>query len=93
MSVVELLIRDIQAAGADKRDAVLNRAEQITAFHEELDTFREQLVRDVQQDLHCERIDTTWPACPRHHSHPLWLNGDAWFCEHDNVAIARLGEL
>jgi hypothetical protein len=33
------------------------------------------VVDDVQQYIHDTFIDTTWPACPRHPNHPLWLRG------------------
>jgi hypothetical protein len=38
-------------------------------------------------------IDTSWPTCPRHRRHPLWFRDGAWWCETDDVAIAKLGEL
>src|SRR5215203_4696310 len=30
-----------------------------------------KVVEDFQQLVHDEFIDTTWPACPLHHRHPL----------------------
>jgi hypothetical protein len=52
-----------------------------------------QLVDDVQQDVHDLFIDTSWPMCPRHRRHPLWFKNGAWWCETDDVAVAKLGEL
>jgi hypothetical protein len=37
--------------------------------------FADAVVRDVQQRVHDEFIDTAWPRCPQHPNHPLW------FCE------------
>jgi len=56
------------------------------------------LTENIQQRLHDEFIDTTWPACPIHHRHPLWLNeedGGPWFwrCLETGQAIAPLGGL
>jgi hypothetical protein len=47
----------------------------------------------VQQYFHDLFIHTTWPSCPRHRRHPLWLHCEFWTCELDDVPIARLGEL
>jgi hypothetical protein len=32
-----------------------------------------EAVEDLEQRLHDTFVDTTWPACPRHRQHPLWL--------------------
>ena len=53
----------------------------------------EMVVEQVQEIFHDGFIHTTWPPCPRHHQHPLWLHGEYWMCEQDDVAVARLGEL
>jgi hypothetical protein len=45
----------------------------------------------VQQRLHDEFIDTTWPACPEHPSHPLWFDGENWYCEQSGTVVAPLG--
>ena len=52
-----------------------------------------KLVEDVQQIFHDTFVDTTWPACPRHRTHPLWYADGAWWCEQDRVVVAPLGEL
>ena len=53
----------------------------------------EMVVEQVQEKFHDWHIHTTWPPCPRHHQHPLWLHGEYWMCEQDQVVVARLGEL
>lgn len=54
----------------------------------------DSLVQRVQQEFHDLFIDTTWPACPLHHRHPLWYHDDGWWwCEQDRVALCKLGEL
>lgn len=52
-----------------------------------------KLVEDVQQVFHDTFVDSTWPACPLHHTHPLWYADGAWWCAKDHAMIARLGEL
>ena len=47
----------------------------------------------VQQYFHDCSIDTSWPRCPRHPQHPLWLHEESWCCERDDIVIAKLGEL
>jgi hypothetical protein len=50
----------------------------------------------VQQALHDDRIDTTWPACPRHPHHPLCLTPTlpaSWACPATGEAFCGLGEL
>lgn len=39
-----------------------------------------------------EFVDTVWPKCPRHR-HPLWFRDGSWWCERDDLCVARLGEL
>lgn len=50
------------------------------------------MAESVQQDVHDEFVDTTWPRCPRHARHPLWCRDGVWRCEQDDVAVALLGE-
>jgi hypothetical protein len=53
------------------------------------------LAEDVQQQLHDTFVDTTWPACPLHQRHPLWLEHDrvVWRCTQTGRVIAPLGSL
>ncbi len=56
------------------------------------------LVESVQEQIQEDRIKTTWPPCPRHLSHPLWLEEPPapelwWVCRRDDQRIARLGAL
>jgi len=59
----------------------------------DIDDSDTKLVEDVQQIFHDTFVDTTWPACPRHHTHPLWYADGAWWCAKDRVVVAPLGEL
>ena len=54
-----------------------------------------KVAEDVQQKLHDTFVDTTWPACPLHRRHPLWLEHDlvAWGCTQTGRVIAPLGSL
>ena len=56
-----------------------------------------KVVEAVQQWLHDTFEHTTWPPCPRHLWHPLWLddahNRLVWRCTRDDVDVAPLGSL
>ena len=73
---------DIQYQAATKRERGVDPA-----------LYWEMVVEQVQEIFHDGFIHTTWPPCPRHRQHPLWLHGEYWMCEQDDVAVARLGEL
>jgi hypothetical protein len=53
----------------------------------------QQLVDEIQQQIHDEFIDVSWPRCPRHPNHPMWLQDGSWWCTRHNVPIAALGTL
>ena len=90
--VVPLLERDVfRTVGASYRDLVQDMAANVREL--ERDDFADKVVEDVQQYLHDTFVDTTWPTCPRHMTHPLWYKDGAWWCEQDGVAVAQLGEL
>jgi hypothetical protein len=92
--VVQLLLLDIDATlGPDHQAVVHESAMNVSSFADNLEWYRDKLVEDVQQYFHDDFVDTTWPACPRHSNHPLWLRGEFWYCERDGEAIAKLGEL
>jgi hypothetical protein len=59
----------------------------------EIDDRGEKIVNDVQQFFHDTFVDTTWPACPRHASHPLWYRDGSWWCDADHVKVTPLGGL
>jgi hypothetical protein len=55
-------------------------------------------VEDLQQYLHDTFVDTSWPPCPRHPHHPMWLGegqggGIVWCCPREHAEIAPLGML
>jgi hypothetical protein len=54
------------------------------------------LAEVVQQWLHDTFLDTTWPQCPDHRRHPLWLD-DAqppmWTCDETERPMCPLGQL
>jgi hypothetical protein len=55
--------------------------------------YMQKVVNDVQQRLHDTFIDVTWPACPRHPTHPLGFQGGWWVCPKDRARVAKLGRL
>src|SRR3954467_341916 len=92
--IVRLLLQDVEATiGPGHEAEVLHNAMHLASWVDDPDTCGQRLCDDVQQYFHDCFVDTTWPACPRHSTHPLWLHGESWYCERDGVEIARLGEL
>lgn len=59
----------------------------------DLDGYICGVVEHVQQSFHDDFLDTTWPECPTHSRHPLWLHDGYWVCEQSLVRVARIGEL
>jgi hypothetical protein len=59
----------------------------------DFDYFVERVVEDVQQWFHDNFTDTTWPRCPLHEHHPLWLIGGTWTCDKAHSSFGKLGEL
>ena len=52
------------------------------------------LAENVQKHVHW--LDTSWPACPEHRSHPLWLSRTLpaiWTCPSTGKTVCALGEL
>jgi len=87
------LRRDVAATvGSAHEPAVLELAAQARSYLPD-DQVAVKVVEDTQQYLHDTRIDTTWPACPRHGNHPLRFRDGSWYCERDAVTVAPLGGL
>lgn len=54
------------------------------------------VAEDVQQRLHDDRIDITWPTCPEHPHHPLRLSDKlpaVWTCPSMGYPVCALGGL
>jgi hypothetical protein len=91
---VSLLSRDLAATIGDGcEDVVVEAAARIRLFEDDPDNYLHRVVDDVQQSIHDSRIDTTWPACPWHPNHPLWLGERGWQCERLGEVAAELGAL
>ena len=92
--VTRLLGIDVAATlGVAHEGLIREKAAWARQFRDELGAYTEKVVEDVQQYFHDCFIDTTWPRCPIHPNHPLWLHEGHWTCEGDGVIVARLGEL
>jgi len=92
--VMILLLGDLHATIGRKHDQlVVDNAERLRQFIDRPDEYLERVVEDTQQDIHDFFIDTTWPRCPLHQRHPLWLHDRGWWCEKDKVLVAALGSL
>jgi hypothetical protein len=97
---VEALLRDIAATVGAANESWLRaqvfhqlRLEVEAGIARTIDELRQRLAEDIQQRIHDEFIDVSWPRCPRHPDHPLWLFDGMWRCTADDVAVAKLGEL
>ena len=91
---VNLLLRDIEVTlGDGYEELVRTRAAELLTFLEDPAGYIDRLVQDIQQHFHDCRVDTVWPRCPLHSSHPLWLHDEHWVCEREKAVIARLGSL
>lgn len=101
LAVIEALVRDVTATVGLRDQAVFTNwlitealdARSRRSVRRDLSAFRDDLVDDFQQRMHDEFIDVSWPRCPLHPNHPMWLQDGAWRCKKDDVLIARLGEL
>ena len=82
---------DLDSFVEDGRRTHSIRMTGMSSYYDSDEHFMGGVVDDVQQYIHDLFIDTTWPACPRHPHHPMWLRGDWWCCGEDR--ISRLGEL
>jgi len=101
---VTLLLRDAvptlgERARAEVRRLVANYAELAAVWifngdsvAQAQQSFDRSVVDGLQQTAHDLFWDTAWPACPRHHRHPLWydVDRDAWCCEQDSVVVVPL---
>lgn len=98
-----LVIADVLTAGFDHRgaeDLVWQAAERrLDPSATERDVggaVAIDVAEYLQEWIQESRRDTAWPACPLHHSHPLWLTGGSnatWTCTSSVVHVARLGGL
>lgn len=91
--LVGLLEQDLVATVGERFVSIAAaEAARVRLFAETLTEFEQRVVDDVQQRMHDEFIDTSWPPCPRHPRHPLWYAAGFWHCPHGGI-IAALGEL
>ena len=92
--VVRLLSQDVAATlGSGYEGSIRDAAARVRTFRDEPDDYVEKVVEDVQQEFHDLFIDITWPACPFHPNHPLWLHKEQWVCEQTQTPVAPLGSL
>ena len=92
--IVAAVSRDLVATmGPGLEHMAIAEAARIRSwFASTIAEYERQVVEDVQQRLHDERLDTTWPKCPQHPNHPLWYSDGWWACPR-NGRVARLGDL
>lgn len=91
MRTAQLLDRDVARTLGERHRKIVRFEAHIVAT---LDGpgLDDVLVDHVQQVIH-HGVHSTWPVCPRHAKHPLWYEDGGWWCTHDHVRIASLGEL
>lgn len=99
--LVALLEHDVQATlGRSYEPLIRQSAEEHRMFFDQhagedesvLDQFFDRVVDDAQRYFH-RFVDTSWPPCPEHPHHALWLVDDHWTCRETGTAYGRLGEL
>jgi len=91
--IVALLRADLPATVVDGDAIIRQEAARLRLFARSADAYDDEVAEQVQQRLHDEFIDTTWPACPEHPNHPLWISGGWWRCRSSGTAVAPLGQL
>jgi hypothetical protein len=100
--IVRMIQDDVESTLGPKYGGMVRRlgADMLDLFNENADDerwnleyFTERLVEDVQQYIHDSFFDTTWPRCPEHERHPLWLENKQWTCEDSGKPHATLGSL
>ena len=90
--VAALLCADAEATvGAGHERAIAAAASHRREYSYGAATYADDVADDVQHHMHDERIDTSWPPCPRHPHHPMGSHGGVWRCDGD--PIAPLGAL
>ncbi|MCA1708407.1 MAG: hypothetical protein LC808_36070, partial [Actinobacteria bacterium] len=83
-AVIDLIAPDLVATlgwTVDQAREVVATAGIVYEQDPELVAF--QVAEEVQQWLHDSFLDTSWPPCPSHPNHPLWLAEDppfTWRC-------------
>lgn len=90
--LIDLIARDlVGTVGGSVESMAIESAAHLRLLCDTEAEYLQRVVDDVQQRLHDEFIDTSWPECPLHGGHPLWFSDGWWRC--GATAVARLGEL
>lgn len=91
------LLRDVvQTAGEAKAAAVGQASGRLreSVAGGEVDAGRlSSAIADVQRAVQSDAAHARWPACPRHHDHPLEERDHLWYCARDRVFVAEIGGL
>jgi len=91
--VTTIVTQDVLATvGPGFENIVVEEGARVRLVAETVPDYEQRVIDDVQQRLHDEFVDSTWPTCPLHRNHPLWYSDGWWRCPRAG-AIARLGEL
>jgi hypothetical protein len=99
---VQLLSHDVEATvGPAQLDAVRQQAAVRREFANSVELadtmnsaeYVDNVAEKVQQYFHDCHVDTTWPECPFHRRHPLWLHDGYWTCEELRHPVAQLGSI
>lgn len=93
-SVVRIVAADLVATLGWTTEQAERVARRTAVARQEFDGGAFDVAEEVQQWLHDTFIDTIWPSCPDHDSHPLWLNDELmWTCHSTGRSVCRLGQL
>lgn len=96
--LLDLLMSDVHSTlgwpHAEAKNFVLDTAAVILDFIEDDEwTFVDRVIGNVQQRMHDEFIHTSWPECPAHGRHPLWLASEQpwrWVCTGVSIPLGEL---
>lgn len=92
---IALITHDVEATlGTRHKDDIREQASlRRTIDAAGPDEYCVSVAEEVQQVFHDCYIDITWPRCPFHDRHPLWMHDGCWTCEELGARVAKLGEL
>jgi hypothetical protein len=92
--LLDRLRRDVTRTAGEAQAGAVSRVEE-TAGREaaRTDPGYLSLVADGVQLAVQADGNRNWPACPRHHDHPLEVRDERWFCGRDRVFLALIGDL
>lgn len=95
--IVSLIAADLVATLGWTSEQAIGVAATVGRVHDpDTELLAMEATEEVQVWLHDSFLDTSWPRCPRHPNHPLWLGEEqpfTWRCPRTGDDVAALGSL